>query len=61
MSVKKRGLGRGLDALLGASHASHANQDADTNEGEETASTVSARGDEKTLTEYADPQRPGGC
>lgn len=48
MSVKKRGLGRGLDALLGASHAS---QDADTMAGEETASTVSARGDDKSLTE----------
>jgi ParB family chromosome partitioning protein len=48
MSVKKRGLGRGLDALLGASHASHA---ADTNEGEETTGAAPSAGDEKILKE----------
>ena len=45
MSVKKRGLGRGLDALLGASHA------ADNNEGEETTGAAPSAADEKILKE----------
>ena len=48
MSVKKRGLGRGLDALLGASHAG---QGADINEGEEATGAAPAAGDDKTLKE----------